>query len=150
MSEIDWDVELRKIEREFDGLPPTPSAGELRARKAAERREKQRKEERIAALGAWGRLVLVAALAAALYWWPYLRACGPGLFAFLGAESMVVAGGLWVVAFTWRHRMARTHALGMLVVIAGLALILAQVLPRVGYARTDPAHPPQWWCTSGP
>ena len=40
MSEIDWNVELRKIEREYDGLPPEPSANALRARRAAELRER--------------------------------------------------------------------------------------------------------------
>jgi len=45
MGEINWLTELRKIEREFDGLPPEPTPMELRARRAAEqaRREASRR-----------------------------------------------------------------------------------------------------------
>jgi hypothetical protein len=34
---VDWNAELRKIEHEFDGLPPEPSAAQLKAKRAAER-----------------------------------------------------------------------------------------------------------------
>jgi hypothetical protein len=36
--------------------------------------------------------------------------------------------------------------LSLLVVLAGLGLVAAEVLPRIGYAVTDPLHPPQVWC----
>lgn len=150
MSEIDWKTELRKIEREFDGLPPEPSPLDLRTRREAERLIEHRKQDRTQALATGVRLLLVAALAAALFAWPYPRACGQGLFAYLGAESVIVVGGLWVAAWTWRCRMAKTHALAMALFLWGLVLVAAQVLPRVGYAKTDPAHPPQWWCAGGP
>jgi len=29
-------------------------------------------------------------------------------------------------------------------------LIGHQVLPRIGYAKTDAANPAQWWCERGP
>jgi hypothetical protein len=38
------------------------------------------------------------------------------------------------------------HALSLLIVLAGLVLIAAEVLPRIGYAASDPKHPPQMWC----
>jgi hypothetical protein len=69
------------------------------------------------------------------------------LLAFMGAEAMVVVGGLWTVAWTWRFRLAKTHGLALLLVLWGLALLSAQVLPRVGYAKADAQHPPRWWCS---
>jgi len=44
MGEINWLTELRKIEREFDGLPPEPTPMELRARRAAEQRAERLRE----------------------------------------------------------------------------------------------------------
>jgi len=144
MSGINWNVELKKIEREFDGLPPVPSQGAVNARRAAERSAQQRKEAHAAAIGTWARLALVIGLAGALQFWPYARACGLGLYGYMGAELLIAAGGLWVVAWTWRWRMVWTHGVALLLVIAALALVAAEVLPRVGYA----AQPAQWRCAA--
>lgn len=146
MSEVDWNTELRKIEREFDGLPPEPSPAELRAKRAAERRAEERRRERAAKLGVQARLGLVVVLAAAIVFWPYRRECGVGLFAYMGAEGMVVAGGLWLMVCTWRSRMAKTHGVALGMILWGLMLIGHQILPRVGYAKSDPGKPPQWMC----
>jgi hypothetical protein len=150
MSGINWAVELKKIEREVDGLPPEPSPGALKAKRAAEQRAEQRQEARAAALGAWARLLLVMSLAVGLSFWPYARECGAGLFAYVGVEGLIAAGALWVVAWTWRWRMPKTHGLSLLLVLLALALIGLQVLPRVGYAKVDSAHPPQWRCSATP
>lgn len=149
MTGIDWKRELRKIEREFDGLPPEPSATELRAKRAAERREQQRKAERKAKIGVWLRLALVTALGVAMLLWPYSRYCGRELFAYLGAGAMVVVGGLWVAAGTWQLRMARLHGTAIIVALWGLLLMGDEVLQRTGYARVDPMNPPSWWCGPG-
>ena len=126
MSEIDWNVMLRRIEREYDGLPPEPSPADLRAQKAAAARA--REAQRAAAVGAWLRMLLVAALAASLYWWPTdLATC-------LSAETMVVVGALWVASFTFQHRLAITHTIAVALLVAGLALVSVQLLPRAGYA----------------
>ncbi|MEX2154721.1 MAG: hypothetical protein WD825_15370 [Gemmatimonadaceae bacterium] len=146
MSDINWNAEVRKLEREFVGLPPEPTPGELNARRTAERRVKERQDAVNARIGATARLILVSALAGALYFWPYARACGAGLFAYLGVEALIPAGALWIVAFTWRHRMVKAHGLALLMLAGGLVLLAAQVLPRIGYAKVDAAHPQQWWC----
>ena len=146
MSQIDWSAELRKIEREYDGLPPEPSAEALRIRRDAERRAKQRKLDEAAALGALGRLVLVVALGVALDFWPYPRECGPGLFAFMGSAGVIVVGGLWAAVATWRGRLPGTHALAIVAMLWGMVLLAAETLPRVGYAKVDPDRPPVWWC----
>ena len=132
MSEIDWNVMLRRIEREYDGLPPETVPAGVRAQRAAALRA--REEQRVAGLGAWLRMLLVAALAASLYWWPNAHACGLDLATFLSAETMVVVGALWVASFTFQHRLAITHTIAVALLVAGLALVAVQVLPRAGYA----------------
>ena len=144
--ENDWATQLRKIEREFDGLPPEPSPASLRMQTEAERRANERAAQRAAAFGATARFVLVLALAAALTMWPYERACGSGLFSYLAAEGMIIAGGLWIVSYTWRHRLPRAHTVALLLTLAGMMAIAWEVLPRIGYAQTDPRNPPTWWC----
>jgi hypothetical protein len=149
VSDIDWNVELRKIVREYDGLPPEPSPAALRAQQEAAQRARQRAATRLALIGAWARIVLVAALVAALYWWPLTRGCGLDLAALLGAVTMVVIGGLWIAAFTWRHRLAASHGVGVALFIAGLALAAAQVLPRAGYATVAGVHGERGWRCGG-
>jgi hypothetical protein len=149
VTEIHWPTELRKIEREFEGLPPEPSAVQLRVRREAERRAEQRRHERAAAIGAWVRLILVIALGVGVAVWPYRRECGPELVAYLGSAAMIVVGGLWVAAHTWRWRMARTHAIGVALVLWGLALLATQALPRVGSVNAGAANPARWWCAEG-
>ena len=146
---INWTSELKRIERAFDGLPPlppVPSPAQLKARRASERRTLERtleRQERTAMLiGTGGRFLLVFALATAINFWPYGHACGAGLFTYLFAEVLIVVGGLWTVAWTWQHRMPRGHSVAMVMVLWGLALIAAQVLPRIGYA----ADAARWWC----
>lgn len=148
MTHVDWNEELKKIEREYDGLPPEPSPAELRALRAEEHREQRLRGERAARRGVLARLLLVGALAAALFAWPYGRQCGPGLYAYLAAGAMVAVGGLWVVFGTWRHRMAKTHGAALLLVLWGLTFLAAQVLPRTGYARTDTGLPKAWRCAT--
>lgn len=146
MSQGEWAAQLRKIEREFDGLPPEPSPAALRAMSEAERRAHDRAAARSSAIGATARLILVLALAVGINYWPYSRDCGSGLYAYLAAEIMIVAGGLWIAAYAWRHRMPRTHILAGLIILGGLVLVAAELLPRVGYAAVDPGHAPQWSC----
>ena len=93
----------------------------------------------------WARFFVVATLAAAILWWPYGRSCGFGLVLYLAATTMIIVGGVWVVACTWILRMARTHVLAMLITLWGAALITAQVLPRVGYAADNAT----WLCGPG-
>ena len=102
-------------------------------------RERYERNER---LSVWARLAVVAILGVALLYWPYARSCGFGLAGYMAATTMVVVGGVWVVACTWIVRMPRTHVIAMIVVLWGIALITAQVLPRVGYARS----PAEWVC----
>jgi hypothetical protein len=149
MSEMDWKAELRKTEREFSGLPPEPTAEEIRLWRIEEEAEQRRRDALNGAVGAWTRLLLVIALAAGLYFWPYARACGAGLDAFLGAEGAVVIGGVWVAWYSWRRLAARAHIASFVVALAGIAMIALEVLPRVGYAKPNPLQPATWVCAGG-
>jgi hypothetical protein len=146
MTEIDWAAELRKIEREYDGLPPEPTPAAVKSRRYEERRVQEEHHEAALAVGAAGRIFFVVALAAAINFWPYAHDCGAALIAYVGAESVVAAGGLWLAAWTWHHRMPKVHTLSLIVVLWGLGLVAAQALPRIGYAKVDPRNPPQWMC----
>jgi cation transport ATPase len=145
--ENDWSSQLKKIEREFDGLPPEPSAASVRMQTENERRSQERAMQRRAFFGASARLLLVAALGVALAMWPYERSCGTGLLGYLFVESMMFIGGVWVAVSTWKSRLAKTHIVALMIALASLGLIAIEVLPRTGYAKVDPKHPPVWVCS---
>lgn len=146
MTGIDWDAQLKKIERQFDGIPTPPTQSELRAQREQERREQLRRQKRDEMFGAASRVVLVLSLGLAINGWPYARACGTGLGTYMVAAGAIVAGGIWAMVGTWSHRAPKLHALALLAFAWGVALIMAQVLPRVGYAQTNPRNRPAWRC----
>ena len=146
MAQDDWSVQLKKIEREFNGLPPEPSPAFKKMQSEEERRGQERTQQRAAMIGAGARLVLVFALYTALAIWPYDNQCGSGLLGYLAVEIVIVVGGVWVAFTTWRYRLPKMHTLSLFIILAGLILIAAEVLPRVGYAAVDPKHPPRFSC----
>jgi hypothetical protein len=149
VSEIDWKTELRKTERQFSGLPPEPTAEDIRLWRIQEEEERRRRDALNSSVGAWTRLLLVIALAAGLSFWPYARSCGLGLYGFLGAESAVVIGAAWVAGYSWRRRAGRAHIASFMVLLAGIGMLGLEVLPRVGYAKTNPLQPATWPCDAG-
>lgn len=150
MTATNWDQELKRIEREFQGLSPDPVIKLDNARAAAERHALEQRRARSAAIGAWVRVALVVALAGGMYFWPYPRACGVGLFSWMGAAALVGIGALWGAVASWRSRLPAAHGGAMIMVIASLALLASQVLPRVGYAKVPPGASTAWRCPPGP
>jgi len=146
VAQDDWSAQLKKIEREFNGLPPEPSPAFKKMQSEEERRAQERAQQRAAMIGAGARLVLVFALYTALAIWPYDNQCGSGLLGYLAVEIVIVVGGVWVAFTTWRYRLPKMHTLSLFIILAGLILIAAEVLPRVGYAAVDPKHPPRFSC----
>jgi hypothetical protein len=93
-------------------------------------------------MATWLRVLLVLAFAVAVPFWPYPRACGINLVLYMGVITLLVVAGLWGAANSWSRRLGTAHVLSLLTVVWGLALLAAEVLPRVGYA----AQSAQWMC----
>ncbi|MBX6331650.1 MAG: hypothetical protein IRY91_07370 [Gemmatimonadaceae bacterium] len=146
MGSTDWDKELAKIDRQLESmsdqtlLPAPPGQSPAEAAKRVEERRTT------STLGVLARVVLAIALGIGMLFWPYSARCGIGLFAYLGAAAMVIVAGVWTSVWTWRHRSANAHVLSLLLIFWGIVLAAQEVLPRVGYARPDAAHPAIWMC----
>ena len=147
LSEINWALELKKIEREFDGLPPEPSPNEQRQKRDVERRERQRQEAIGASFGVYFRLTLVVSLGISLVCWPYDVTCGAMVFGYLAAVVILVVGGIWTAVATFTHQMPWRHLVALLMVLWGLSLGAAELLPRIGYANPAPRRSTSWSCS---
>lgn len=149
VSDIDWSVELRKISREFDGLPPEPRRTQIRLQKIQEIASKHRFYERLAFFGVWARVALIATLALSLFWWPYGRQCGFPLAAFLMSNAIVIVGGLSLTARTWRDRMVWPFTGSALFVVIAWTVIALHTLPRLGYSPVG-GTVAGWSCAAKP
>jgi len=147
MSDVDWNVELRKIVREYDGLPPERSRTQIRLQKIQEIVARDRINERLAVVGFWTRFVLVAVLTLSLFWWPYGHQCGFPLVAFLLANVTVIVAGLTLAVETWRDRMAWAFIISTLCAATAWTVIAVHTLPRLGYAPLDEANT-AWSCSA--
>ena len=147
LSEINWALELKKIEREFDGLPPEPSPNDHRQKRDTERREREKQEAIAASFGVYFRLTLVVSLAISLVCWPYDVTCGAMVFGYLAAVVVLVVGGIWTAVATFAHQMPWRHLVALMMVLWGLALGAAEVLPRIGYAVPAPGRSTDWSCS---
>jgi hypothetical protein len=95
-------------------------------------------------LGSWLRLLLALGFGITMAAWPYQRACGFPLMGYISALSLVIWTGGWAASSAWRQRTALVHVLSLLVVLYGLMLTSAEVLPRIGYAASHAA----WSCSN--
>jgi hypothetical protein len=82
----------------------------------------------------WARVLLGIVLGGMMTQWPYLHGCGLPLLEYLGAVVMVMVTGAWTAIASWGLRNAPSHILALLLILWGLVLAAAQVLPRIGYA----------------
>jgi len=146
LSEINWAVELRKIEREYDGLPPEPTPADIRQKRDLERQEREEQDAAAASFGVWFRLTLLLCLAVSIAAWPYDITCGAMLSGYMAAVVLLVVSGIWTAAATFTHHMPRRHLTALLVICWGLVLGAAQVLPRIGYANPAPGRATSWSC----
>jgi hypothetical protein len=134
----DWDKELAEIDRLIANQPAGAAPKPVPAGKAAPAPADARGTTTAPKGGrwpAWIRAGLGLALAVAMTQWPYAHACGLGLMLYLGAAGVVVIAGFWTSVSGWKRRSAGAHVLGLLVTLAGMGLIAAEVLPRIGYAK---------------
>lgn len=97
-------------------------------------------------LGLFARVSLALLLGVAIIFWPYEEDCGAGLFAYLGALTVVGASGVIAAVASWRRRAPVSHVASLVVVLWTIALMAVQVLPRVGYAAVASERPATWLC----
>ncbi len=143
----DWDAELKRIDKALESLSDEQL---LPAPANAAPAQKQAVVAERAATRTWPaflRLALATALGVGILFWPYATRCGAGLAGYLGAVAAVAIAGGWSAVWTWRHRTARAHMLSLLLVLWGLVLAAAEVLPRTGYAKPTADHPAAWTCS---
>ncbi len=141
----DWDRELAEIDKVIAsgtgesgqaakrlavGAPPPPAARRNPGPAVSGTGAPQR------TWTVWFRVLLVVALALAMPFYPYYYICGTRLFLYLGAAGIVVIGGIWGAISSWNRRMGTAHILSLLSMLWGIALVTAEVLPRIGYAQT--------------
>jgi len=148
VSDIDWNLELRKIEREYDGLPPERSRTQLRLQKIQEIAAKDRFLARLALVGIWAQLILFAALGTSLFWWPYGRSCGMPLAAYLFSYGIVIIGAVTLALRAWRDRLPWIFIGSMASVALAWTVIALNVMPRLG---SSPAAgtTARWSCAAG-
>lgn len=154
MPDRDWDKELAKVDKQIASLsdekliaPSAPAAvPPLKATAVGGKPVAAGEPRATTNIGVFARLALSVLLGVGMVLWPYEARCGAGLAAYLAAVVVVVASGVWSSVWTWRHRASRAHTLSLLIVLWGLILGSIEVLPRVGYARPDAAHPAMWTC----
>jgi hypothetical protein len=144
VSDRDWDKELSKIDRQLEkvadsAILPAPRGGSPAA--AADVAERRRTTS---TFGVFFRLVLSVAAGVAMFFWPGGR-CGLDLAGYLAGCTLVAVSGVWSAVWTWRHRAGRAHVVALLLVVWGIALAAAEILPRAGYALPT-AERSNWSC----
>ena len=85
-------------------------------------------------IGVWIRVVLGLSLGMMMSRWPYATTCGLPLFGYFSAITTVMLAGLWAATAAWRFRSGLAHSVALVLLLYGIALAMAEVLPRSGYA----------------
>lgn len=162
MSDRDWDAELKKIDKQMEGVaneplpspraaagragPPGAASGPMSPVGSPMQQVLGIDTRKTTSFGVYARLTLSVALGVGIVFWPYSARCGWALAGYLGAVLAIIVSGGWSAIWTWRHRAARAHVLSLLLVVWGLVLASTEILPRVGYAIPTVAHPSMWSC----
>jgi hypothetical protein len=147
VSDINWNVEFRKITRELDGLPPERTRTQVRLERIQQIVAKDRFNDRLVVIGIWARLILIAALALSLFWWPYGRSCGFPLAAYLMSNAVVIVGGVALAVRGWRDHMVPVFVGSALCMAIAWTVLALNILPRVGYSPAGPISA-RWTCVA--
>lgn len=147
MSDIDWQRELAKIEKQLESTSDEALFPSSKAGSPEERAAIVAKQQGTSTLAVLSRLALAVLLGVGVVFWPYDTRCGVGLWIYLFAVGVVAVSGLWSAIWSWRHRSARAHTLSLLVLAWGLILAAMEVLPRIGYAQDDLRPVGSWTCS---
>jgi hypothetical protein len=136
VSDKDWEKLMAQVDKQIESMPvgaPVEKKGSPAPAAAKSAAPAPIVGERT--WPAYVRLVLATLLGVSVYFWPYENRCGVGLYGYVFAVAVVAISGVWSAVWTWRHRTTKAHVLSILLIVWGLALASAEVLPRVGYAK---------------
>jgi hypothetical protein len=144
----DWDKELAEIDKLMGpeqprAAPPSLPAGDGRratgdgnsARPAIDHRASAVPAGSPRPLVVWAIALLGPLGAGALAIWPYDRACNLPLGIYLVGVLAVFGASVWTMRLAWAARRGAVMVVGIVTLLAALALGAREVLPRVGYAR---------------
>lgn len=131
----DWDKEMAKIDKQLESVSDAQLFPEKKGATVAQQSATTADRAATASWPAILRLALSVALGVGVLFWPYANRCGIGLAGYLAAVLAVAGSGLWSAVWTWRHRTGRAHVLSILLLVWGLTLATAEILPRTGYAK---------------
>jgi hypothetical protein len=145
-SDRDWAKQMAKIDKQLESVSDEAVFPSKTAKTDGVKSSNEAKQKSTSTLGVVLRLTLSVLLGVGMLFWPYESRCGIGLAGYLGAVVVVAGSGLWSAVWAWRHRAGRAHTLSLLLILWGLVLGAMEVLPRVGYAKPDAAHPATWAC----
>lgn len=146
MSDRDWSKEMAKIDRQLESVSDAALFPQKADATPAQQAQVTAQRSSTSTWGVLARLALATALGVAVLFWPYEARCGAGLAGYLAATVVVAIGGIWSAIWSWRHRAGRAHVLALLLVVWGGVLTAMEVLPRVGYAKSDALVAPEWVC----
>lgn len=145
----DWDKEMAEIDRLLaKGTPPAPASPAASSAPARSPQATAQPTARAVAApappgtitrghhvaGVWLRALLGVATAAALPFWPYVKACGTSLYLYLLATFAVILLGIWTMRGAWTHRRGVAHIAGLLVLLAGIGFAAIEILQRTSLA----------------
>ena len=147
----DWDRELAKIDKLMGAepaAPPNPAGTGTPAVRQAEAPARPASRPPgpppRGGLRVWAWTLLGPLGVVGLGLWPYSRSCGALLGVYLVGVAAVIGAALVTLRNAWVHRRGVALSIGIVTLVAGLALATAEVLPRVGYAAVA-SH---WRCTT--
>ena len=141
----DWDREMADIDKAISKQGSAPAPVPTPAVRTPSSVAAVPVRRRSVAL-TWFWVALSAALGVALLVWPYQRACGLQLIFYLGAAGVTAVIAILGALASWSHHRGFAHIMSLLVLLWAGAVALREVLPRVGYARTNLT----WMCPTEP
>lgn len=142
----DWDREMSDIDRVIAKQGTAPPAGAPSLPPARRGSPPGAPAPRRHVALTWFWVALALAMGVALLLWPYQRGCGLQLIFYLGAAGVTAVIALLGALASWSHRRGFAHVLSLLVMVWAGFIVLREVLPRVGYAKTSLV----WMCEAPP